>query len=207
MPVLIYPFSLYPYFSFSLLLCLFREIQFCCHTVFSCDRMWKDCPHFIHIFFRMAQGRTVMRKPHFSYLRLFCQVCLPHKRSYAYILLPLPLFSFSPYIPSQINRSDPFCILPDRIRRSCICTIGKLNSFFEVVHTISGVSILPSSSTVSPFEDVSSIPSEFSVLLPSAHQICRHGRSQSYNRNRSHYVLREMLSDDIHPSQKSVLAL
>ena len=48
---------------------------------------------------------------------------------------------------------------------------------------------------------------KFSVLLHSAHQICRPGRSQSYHRNRSHYVLHAMLSADIHPSQHSVLAL
>ena len=68
-----------------------------------------------------------MRKPHFSYLRLFCQVCCLIKGHMLifYCLCRFFFFSVHSFAYKQVWT---LCILPDRIRRSCICTIGKLNS-------------------------------------------------------------------------------
>ena len=83
----------------------FFKIQLYTLSIFSRERIWKNLADFIHKFVRSDKRRTVMCQPHFLYFCITSQDCCLAESH-----MPLSALSSSPYIPSQINRSDSFAL-------------------------------------------------------------------------------------------------
>ena len=141
--------------------------------------------------------------PHFFHLCVLCQVCRFIK-CHMLIFYCLAAFSFSPYIPSQINKSESFAFSRIEFVGLVSVVYVSFNPFLGGPSTISGVRIPFPVSIVSPFLKMLPILlRNFLFFLHAPHQIFLHGRSPLYNHSRERYGSPEMLSGD-HPFNSKV---